>query len=113
MIVGAANHSFVLMAFGGYRVQVAPAVASLVAVSRVAFYRFTFLAVFVAALLLGYAVPSEVPLQVIEAPLHVLAGSTSLWFAYGVLTGFLYHFIFYKARVFFQYAPLVVAHVRP
>ena len=51
--------------------------------------------------------------QVIVAHLRVIEGSTFLWFAMGVLTGYGYNIVFILALVYFLFAPLVVAHDRP
>ena len=44
---------------------------------------------------------------------RVIEGSDPLGFATGVLTGYGYYNIYFLLRVFFMYAPLVVAHDRP
>ena len=55
----------------------------------------------------------QTQLRVTVALIRVTVGSALLGSGFDVLIVFQYHFIYYLALIYLQYAPLVVAHDRP
>ena len=100
--VEAANHEYVIQASGGYRAQDALLAVSWGFAFRVAFDWITLFVELVAAPGSGYAVCIEVPFRCAGALFHVTVGAATLWFAYGVLTAYVFLVLFLFAR---QLAP--------
>ena len=109
----AADHDYLGWVSGGFRVQVALLARSSVYGCRFAHYVFLLLTLFSVASGAGFFVYTGLHLRVIVALIWGAAGSVALWFAYDMYIHYCFQIVLDNGLVYFIFASLAVAHVRP